>query len=223
MNDADAFEHDDAAYVMGLLSTSERAAFETHLKTCAACAERVRTLTPAGNALGSLTAADLLALDDIADEPMPDTLLPGLLRRAGVRQRRQRQFTTGVSALAAASLVSLAVVVWPSGGTAAATRPLAMSAVSATPLHATAVVSDLKWGTRISLDCSYPDYEPKGTERAFGLTVVAKDGTSQLLGTWKVAAGQHTRFTSGTSLPASDISAVEITGSDGVALLSLKV
>ena len=223
MRDVDAFEHDDAAYVMGLLSAPERAAFETHLKTCAACAERVRELSPTAAALDRITADDLLVLGEAADEPMPDTLLPGLLRRAGLRRRRQRRFTTGVSAFAAACLVALAVVVWPSGGAVQEPRPQAMSALVATPLRATAALSKVRWGTRISLDCSYPDYEPRGTQRAFGLTIVAKDGTHQLLGTWTVAAGLHTKFTSGTSLSASAIRSVQITNSDGVALLSLNL
>ena len=223
MSDADAFEHDDAAYVLGLLSNSERAAFETHLMACAACAERVRELSSTADALEGISADDLLALGEVADEPMPDTLLPGLLRRAGVRQRRQRRFTTGVSAFAAACLVALAVVVWPSDGSSQAPRPQAMSALVATPLRATAALSPVGWGTRISLDCSYPDYLPRGTERAFGLTIVAKDGTRQLLGTWTVAAGVHTKFTSGTSLPASAIRSVQITSSDGVKVLSLSL
>ncbi len=223
MSDADAFEHDDAAYVMGLLSGAERVAFETHLKSCSDCAERVCNLSSTTEALAVLTAEALLALDESGDEPMPQSLLPGLLRRAGIRQRRQRRFTTGVSALAAASLVSLTVAVWPSGQPAAAARPVALSAVATTPLHATAALSEVRWGTRISLDCSYPDYLPQGTKRAFGLTVVAKDGTRQLLGTWTVAAGAHTRFTSGTSLPQTAIRSVQITRSDGVAVLSLNL
>ena len=223
MNHADAFEHDDAAYVMGLLSADERAAFETHLKTCVACAERVRRLDSTAGLLTDISADDLLALDTQADAPVPATLLPGLLRRAGVRQRRQRRLTTGLSSLVAASLVALAVVVWPAGSTSAGPPPLAMSAVVATPLRATAAVSNVGWGTRISLDCNYPDYEPRGTKRAFGLTIVAKDGTHQNLGTWTVAAGVHTRFTSGTSLPTTAIRSVQITSSDGTALLSLNL
>src|SRR5689334_19113870 len=116
MKSADPFEHDDAAYVMGILDADERRAFEAHLMVCDACAERVRALRTTAALLDQIDEADLVRLDAEA-EPVPDTLLPGLLRRAGVSRRRQRWITSGLSALAAACLIALAVIVWPSSGT----------------------------------------------------------------------------------------------------------
>jgi hypothetical protein len=231
MKHADAFEHDDAAYVMGMLSGDERAGFEAHLTTCDACSERVRQLTPMAGVLAGINAGDLLAVEAGLDpqgpahEPMPETLLPGLLRRAGVHQRRQRRLTTGISGLAVASLIALAVVVWPSGGgSSKPLAPTAMSALVATPLHATAAISDRKWGTQISLDCEYNGYVPAGPARtADGLTVIAKDGTRYHLGTWTVAAAVDTKFTSGTALPASAIRTIQITSSNGTPVLALNL
>jgi hypothetical protein len=231
MSHADAFEHDDATYVMGLLSDAERAAFEAHLTTCDACAERVRQLAATVDLLAGISLDDLLAfdVDDSADPPradggpMPDTLLPGLLRSAGVTRRRQRWVTAGVTGLAAACLIALLVVVWPSASTPKTTHPQAMSALVATPLRATAAISHTEWGTRISLDCNYR-YAPAGTARfSYQLIVVATDGTRHNLGSWTVAVGVHTKFTSGTALSDSAIRSVQVTSSDGTPLLSLDV
>ena len=37
--------HDDAAYVLGALSSAERAAYQEHLATCAECTQAVRRLS----------------------------------------------------------------------------------------------------------------------------------------------------------------------------------
>jgi hypothetical protein len=227
----DAFEHDDAAYVLGLLSDTERVAFESHMRSCDACTERVRTLAATTDLLAKVSEEDLLALGDAdslafsgtVEAPMPDTLLPGLLRRAGVARRRQRWISTGVVGLAAASLIALVIVVWPSAGSAAAPAQ-AMSVLRATPLRATAAVSDTDWGTRVILDCDYYGDVPAGVTRGqYGLTVVGKDGSRHSLGTWTVAAGAHTKFTSGTALPSAAIRSIEITRGDGIPLLALNL
>jgi len=224
MSAPDPFEHADAAYVLNLLSDPERVAFETHLQTCDACAERVRRLQLPATLLTTIDADDLLAVGDDPGGPMPDTLLPGLLNRAGVVRRRQRWITTGLSGLVAACLIALAVLVWPSGSSAPAPHPLAMAAVTATPLRATADVSSQSWGTKISLDCDYVGYAqaPAGGW-AYNLKIITKDGTAQDLGTWRVTASEHTRFSSGTQLPKDAIRTVQITTVAGTPVLSLNL
>ena len=115
-DDIDPFEHDDAAYVLDALSEPERETFEAHLATCAACTVRVNTLAATSTLLADLTADDLAEPD-----PQPDTLLPGLLRRAASSRRRQRWLISGLSGLAAACLIALAVTVWPTSHPAAST------------------------------------------------------------------------------------------------------
>jgi hypothetical protein len=225
--DADPFEHDDAAYVMGLLTGDDLAAFERHLTTCQACRERVADLRPTAGLLTELNSEDFLdALTaDTAPGPMPDTLLPGLLRRAGIRRRRERWLTTAISGLAVASLVALVFAIWPSSGSGSGGgNPQALRALVDTPLHASAAVTSVSWGTRISLDC---DYEGSGAAQAngvsYGLTVVADDGSRHSLGTWTVAPGRHTKFTSGTSLPDSTLRTIEIVNNTGKPVLSLSL
>ena len=157
---------------------------------------------------------------------MPDTLLPGLLRRAGIRRRRERWLTTAISGLAVASLVALVIAIWPNGGSGSGGdgNQVALRALVNTPLQASAAVTSVSWGTRISLDCQYGAAAPTGpTNATYGLTVVAKDGSRHTLGTWSVAPGKHTMFTSGTSLPDSSLRTIEITNESGAAVLALNL
>jgi hypothetical protein len=217
----DAFEHDDAAYVMGLLSSDALDAFEAHLTTCKSCQRRVEQLRPTAGLLAGLNAADLTEeVPEQVPEPMPETLLPGLLRRAGVRRRREHWLAAGISGLAVASLVALVIAVFPGGSSAGNGHPQALTALVNTPLRATAAVTSTSWGTRISLDCDY--YGSAGAGKSYALTVIAKDGSRHSLGTWTVASGRHTKFTSGTALPDSALRAIQITSSNGTPVLGLE-
>jgi anti-sigma factor RsiW len=220
MISADPFEDSDAAYVLGMLSDTEREAFEAHLATCDACTERVHQLTRTADLLSDLTEADLLAADDDG-APLPDTLLPALLRQAGVARRRRRTITFGLSGLVAACLIALAVAILPSSSTTA--RPQAMTAVTTTHLQATAAISERQWGTEITLDCNYPGSTSARTPDSYELTVISDDGMRHSLGSWTVAGGSHTKFTSGTALTPSQLRTVQITRIDGAPVLSLNI
>ncbi|HEX4015474.1 MAG TPA: zf-HC2 domain-containing protein [Frankiaceae bacterium] len=225
MSELDAFEHDDAAYVMGLLSDDDLAAFEAHLITCEACRRRVAQLQPTAGLLAAVDAQDLmdaLAPDPVPPSPLPETLLPGLLRRAGVQRRRQRWLSAGISGLAVASLVALVIAVWPAGSGGSGGSQQALTALTDTPLRASAAVTSVSWGTRISLDCDYYGLAQNAAKGAsYALTVVAKDGSRHVLGTWTVAPGRHTKFTSGTALPDSDLRSIQITRNNGTPILGL--
>jgi Putative zinc-finger len=215
----DPFEHDDAAYVLNALSEPERAAFEAHLATCAACTGRVNALSATSVLLADITAADLAEPD-----PEPDTLLPGLLRHAASARRRQRWFVNGLGGLAAACLIALAVAAWPTSNASQPSRPpapQAMSALTASPLHATATVTDRNWGTQINLDCRYTGYGDASTRLTYALRVVDRAGVTHDLGTWTLRPGADTTFTSGTALQRDQISSIEITRPNGTPILQL--
>lgn len=208
----DRFVHDDAAYVLGALSPQEQADFEEHLRTCPDCAARVRELA---------ILPDLLAgvpLDEV-DADVPDTLLPGLLRRARSERRRRHWVTGGLTGVAAACLIAMVVAVWPSSPAPSPHRQ-AMVAVVASPIRATAALADQPWGTEISLDCSYSGTAVP-SDWVYGLTVIDRAGTSHRLGTWTLVAGQDTRFPSGTALHRNQIARIEITAPDGSPILQL--
>jgi hypothetical protein len=213
----DPFEHDDAAYVLGALSGLEREVFEAHMGTCAACTARVNDLAGASTLLASITAADLAEPD-----AEPETLVPGLLRRAASARRRQRWLVNGLGGLAAACLIAVAVAVWPTSQVSDQSPPQAMSAVIATPLHATAALEDRKWGTQINLDCRYIGDGDASTRLTYGLRITDDAGITHELGTWTLQPGIDTTFTSGTALLRDQITSVEIIRPNGTAILQLK-
>lgn len=215
MTTLDPYAHYDGAYVLGALSDDERADFERHLLTCTACTERVRELTPLPALLAGVPAS---AYDDHDDEP-PSTLLPGLLKRVRAERRRRHLLTAGLAGLAAACLVALVIAVWPSShpaGNSPAPQPQAMTALIASPVHATALLRDVKWGTQIRLTCRYDEFE-EGID--YQLIVVDKQNVSHEAGSWALA-GTVTNFTGGTSLSRNQISKIEVTW-NGQAILQL--
>src|SRR6185437_695542 len=111
----------------------------------------------------------------------------------------------------------LVFALWPSGSTSSGGTPQALTALTNTPLHATASVTGVSWGTRISLDCQYGTGQGGQPGAMYALMVVAKDGSRHSLGTWTVVTGHHTQFTSGTALPDSSLKTIEITNSSGKA------
>ncbi len=216
---SDPFELDDAAYVLGLLSDDEKAAFEAHLASCAACTERVRQLAGLPSALAGLTERDL---DEPVLPPVPDLLLPALLRQATTAGRRRRWVVGMLTGVAATSLVALVLVISllvraPHAGV----RAVAMTAVTATPLTATAALEDVPWGTRIELDCRYSVGGSGSSDVTYGLQAVDRDGVVHDLGTWTAHAGAAVTFTSGTALARADLAAVQITLLDGTPVLRL--
>lgn len=219
MRTVDQFEHDDAAYVLNMLSESERTLFETHLATCSACAGRVNALAATSALLADITAADLA--DPVRE---PDTLLPGLLRRAAAARRRQRWLVNGLGGLAAACLIAIAVAVWPTSHASQPSHepaPQAMSALTASPVHATAAVTDRTWGTQISLDCRYTGHGNASTRLTYALQITDRTGITHDLGTWTLQPGTDTIFTSGTALPRGQIGSIEITRPNGTPILHL--
>lgn len=205
MTTVDPFARDDAVYVLGALSSDERAAFEHHLATCPECTERVRELAPMPALLAGVPPS---AYRDYEEDP-PAHLLPYLLSRVRFEQRRRRWLTTGLAGLAAACLVALAVVIWPSSSGTSAPRPQAMSALVSSKVHATAALSSVPWGTKIDLVCEY--YTKDAREWDYQLVVLDKDNVAHPAGSWKLVPGKVVHFTSGTSLARDQISKVQVT------------
>lgn len=212
---SDPFEHLDAAYLMGALAEDELIAYEAHLPGCAACRAR---LDEARSVIPYLIAGDETLLDD--EPPFPDTLLPRLLaqgRRTTIRRR------VAVSVIGAAAAVVLLVVAF---GVAAPDRstPEAhpMLALHDSPITATAALRPTAWGTEITLNCGYVHGSAIPAGYRYGLVVHGRNGTTSQLGTWALNDGRAITFTAGTALPVGQIQSVDITDTDGTALLELK-
>lgn len=217
----DPFEHDDAAYVLGALEPPERAAFEAHLATCPACQQRVAEARETVQLLGPRPAAgfaDLGVFDDPA--PAPDTLLPGLLRKARTQRLRRRGLAAGLAAVAAACAIALAVLLWPSRSPAVP-APQALSAVRPNPVTASAALVSRAWGTEIDLSCKYA--ERLESYRQYNLVIIDSSHHSHSVGSWRLGPDHAIHFTSGIAVPRSEISLVQITLPDGTPILELRV
>jgi hypothetical protein len=220
----DQFAQFDAAYVLGALPDADRIAFEDHLRTCRSCTQAVEALRPVTMLLASASPTAFEA-PGAPDAPAPE-LLPALLRALNARRRRRRVGLAVVSGLAAACLVlATALIVGlnrPRHATATTGHAVAMTAVLPTPIHATAAVTRVSWGTQISLRCTYGSGSAYPAGATYRLVVTDRHGTAHILGDWRVVPGAVTTYESGTSLPPADIASVTITTNNGLAVLSLQ-
>jgi hypothetical protein len=225
--------HDDAAYVLGALSPADRRVYEEHLRECPACQASVRSLAGLPGLL-ALTTEDAVT----GTQPvLPPALLPGLLHRAE-RARRRRGWL--LSGLVAATAVLLVAVVWviarpddaqiagPETGTGAPTgasaTPSAVSdetvplaQVMPGPMTATLELDDRRWGTAITVVCSYD--EAMRNSVAYDLAVVDTNGTVTSAGSWSGVPGVTARVPVATSVPRDKISSFEIRLGDGRTIL----
>jgi anti-sigma factor RsiW len=215
----DPFEHADAAYAMGALDPQEAADFEEHLRTCPACRARVEEARASTALLGAASAADFLGPDLAEAEPMPDTLLPGLLRRARRERNRRTILAAGIAAVVAACLVAVAFLAWPSSDTSSEPSRQAFAAVRPSPVSASAELVAKTWGTEIDLKCKY-EHEVDESH-PYGLRVIDKDGLEHGAGSWSLGPGTTITFTGGTSVQRDQIARVQITRTDGTPILQL--
>jgi hypothetical protein len=223
----------DGSYVLGSLSPAERQEYEKHLATCKDCARSVRELA---GLPGLLARVDPVVLEPPpAMEPVPETLLPSLVRQ--VQRSRRRRLYASVG-LAAAAAVAVGVVVVQGVGNEnppAATPPVPspsattpagqeMRALHHAPVTATLAFTSVKWGTKLDLTCSYKptrsEYQlPRSV--TYGLFVLNRDGSAEQVGTWRALDGRTMRLTAGTAASRKDIESVEVRTTDGRPVLKL--
>jgi hypothetical protein len=218
--------HEDAAYVLGALSSAERAAFQEHLAGCAECTQAVRRLS---GLPGLLSRVSLDVLEEpTPEEPVPDTLLPALVAEAR-RHERRRSWTIAVAAAAAAIVLTGGGLVL--GGVlsgeeapppAAAQEP--MEPVADIPVTAEVGITEVDWGTRIDVTCSYPEPESgQARDWPYALVVRTREGGTERVASWVAKPGRTFNVSGATASPADDIETVEIQTLDGQPLLRLQV
>jgi hypothetical protein len=243
-------DHEDGAYVLGALSPEDRLAFERHLPDCPECAQAVRELA---GLPGLLARVPVEMLDPEREPtPVPDTLLPTLVRRIRRSQRRRTWITTGLVAAAAVIAVG-AVGVATLGGddgdgtpvavptvttTATATEtttvtptptaaptaaPVLMTPVGSEPISGWLSLTQVAWGTRLDLECSYAeksdDYQGPGWT-TYTMYVRTSDGMERVA-SWKAEPGKTMRLSAATSADVGDITDVEVRTADGKRVLRL--
>ena len=231
------FAHDDAAYVLGALAPGERLEFEKHLADCDDCTRAVQELAGLPGLLGRVNASVLE--HPLADEPVPDTLLPALSREV-VRGRRRRALAVAGLAAAVVAVVAVGAPIVanqtdhgdersPSVSTPS-TEPgdivtRAMAPVGQAPVEATLGLEQVKWGTRLLLTCSY---EPKSVEYNlpaavdYTLFVRTRGGTTEQVGSWRSIGGTTMHLAAATSSNRGDIESVEVRTPSGRVVLRLR-
>ena len=229
----------DAAYVVGALAPADRREFEEHLADCAECRRAVAELMPAVGLLSRLTAEEAERIDSIDsidsgsevhapddapadardDEGRPAEILS--LARERSRRRRRTRF---IVLIAAAVLVIAAVAVPFTVSTflRPAVESFALQSVVEIPLEASVRLTSVDWGTRIELDCRYPDAPGSDPDDSwtYALAVVDAAGEASTVSTWRAGPGSTARLSAGTALDVDDIRGVEIRSMSGTVLMS---
>jgi hypothetical protein len=188
----------------------------------------VRELAGLPGLLARVDPAVLTA--EAGDEPVPATLLPGLVRRVRRTQRR-RLFATGGLAAAAAAMVALGSVAATGGldsgaptGHNAVALPVGQSMlpVGQVPVRANLAFTSVLWGTRLDLTCSYGGGE-YGTPPAqtYIMVVRTRDGHVQQVASWRSLPGRTMRLAAATATGRREIASVEVRSSDGRPVLKL--
>jgi hypothetical protein len=221
--------------VLGALSAEDRAAFERHLPTCPDCARQVRELA---GLPGLLARVPVEIVDpEQPPQPVPDTLLPALVRRVRRTQRRRTWITTGLVAAAAAVAVgavgvatlggdddaNLGAGATPSAGpTTAASEP--MQPIGAEPISGWVSLTQVGWGTRLDLTCSYAAeadaYHDEGPP-TYTMYVTRTDGSTEQVASWKGLPGKTMHLAAATAADADDVASVQVRDSDGDPVLEL--
>lgn len=207
----------DSAYVLGALSPAERHEFEQHLETCEICTRNIAELAPMPGLLARLAPERAAALVDDPDGAAAmgsrDDLLEAVRQKDRRRRARRNRFWLGAVAAAAAFVVLAIVVPMNIPQPAAAKETVSFESVKEIPLSATATLTQVKWGTRIELDCRYGDDTgvdaPEGGW-PYSLVVIDHDGTRSEVSSWRAAPGAAARLAAATALDLDDIASLEI-------------
>lgn len=231
-----AFEHDAGSYVLGALSPDERVAFERHLSQCDGCAREVRELAGLPGLLARIPV-EVLDPDELP-LPVPDTLLPTVVRRIRRTQRRRTWVAGGlVAAAAVVALSAVGVAVHETDADPTPTAAPSATATTATPVPLLPVgtqavsgwvsLTQVGWGTRVDLTCSYSEpgrsgYPGGETPPTYTMYVTKTDGSTEQLATWKGLPGKTMHLAAATAVAPADITNVVVRAADGHPVMELK-
>ncbi|GAA4754894.1 hypothetical protein GCM10025783_30010 [Amnibacterium soli] len=179
------------AYVLGGLTSHDRARFEDHLTSCARCRNELAA-TAGIPALLRLTASTTATGVDVPIHTVSR-------RRAHPRRRRI------AIAVVAAAAVAAVVTVFALLGPGTAHPDATFTATGRTAVSGSAVFEPKPWGTAIELDLA--NLPRNGT---FTLQVRSRTGTTERAATWSGTTRARIQVTAATSIPSSDIAALQI-------------
>ncbi|HTH88717.1 hypothetical protein [Mycobacterium sp.] len=219
----------DAAYVLGALSLDDRRTYEDYLATNPARAAELTDLAGMPGILNALSRDEAVALTNLAGAPpiadRPDNIA-SLAHAAARRQQRSRRTWLAAAVASAAALVIaggvVGATVFPQS--APPTQTVAMQAMQPTPrggLTAQLAVTEKKWGTELNWACQYTKDWSRNVD-SYDIVVTTHDGQQKVVGSWKPAGDEATGLSAATSIPASQISTVDIRESGSNEPLAVK-
>lgn len=217
-----AFADWDAGYVLGALTPADRRAYEMHLEECERCRDAVAELA----SMPGLLSRARPVVEAFDEQPLLVGPPPDMVHRVTRRRQRQRTIRTrivlGVTAVAAAVAIAIAVPL-------AIVRPpapavsVALAAVEESTMTAKVGLTDVAWGTRISMECDYPAGESWGGQDgpwSYTLVVIDEEGRSSQLSTWNAVPGKAIQLDAGTALALDEIASVEVRSGAGETILA---
>lgn len=217
--------HDDAAYVLGALSSAERAAYEQHLATCSFCREAVADLSRVPDMLDRLDADEFARLLDPAMTDRPPERSYSV---ASPAPAKSKTFSVRlVSTFAAALLIAViggGATLWllnrPEPGSAATGPAVAMAAVDApSPISANIRLTGTAGGTKIEMVCRYGANEKPYT---FRLIAYGPDDQSEQLGSWMAHPGAEFRMPASTHFSLESLDRLDLVRSDNKVMLTYR-
>jgi hypothetical protein len=228
------FEHDAGSYVLGSLSPQERVAFERHLSVCDGCTRAVREFA---GLPGLLARIPVEVVDpEQLPAPVPDTLLPGAVRRAR-RSQRRRTWVAGGLVAAAAAVAAVAVGISVAGSddepapSASPVSPTTAAPLELRPVGSSSVsgwvsLTSVGWGTRVDLTCEYRNpavggYDHEDRVPTYTMDVRTTDGSTEQVASWKGLPGKKMHLAAATAAARDDIVEVVVRSADGTPVLEL--
>jgi len=204
------------AYVLGALDDRERDRVDDHVAACDQCRAELEALIPVRSYLARMSPEELRALESQAAPPVA---LHARLRTA-VRAERRRARRRRVAAVAAlAAVVALGFAGWRA---AEERRPAPAPVASATTaadgaragVHATVAATPRAWGTelRVRLSGAAPGERCR-------LVARARDGSTEVAGTWWTTYSGSADVTGAAAIPAADLVALDVVTAAGQRLI----
>jgi len=233
-------EHDDGAYVLGALSPSERAEYESHLATCSFCREAVADISALPDLLSRLDAKEFAKLLDptlTSGEGHPGaslrdwatsewaTLAPEAKRRKKGKTFRVRVLSTAAAGVLVA-LGAVGVLAWTRDNAAPAAPPsgpaIAMTALpGSSPVAASVRLTSSNGGTKVDLLCNYSSAATR--PYTFRLIGYGPDAEKEQLGSWQASPGAEFSMSAVTHFGRGSLSRLELVQYDGKVLLAYDV
>jgi hypothetical protein len=217
--------HDDAAYVLGALSPTERAAYERHLATCSFCREVVADLSRVPGMLDRLDADEFAKLLDptltAAPHGRPSTLAAAPPARPSTFSVR---LLSTVVALLLIVVLGGGATLWlmdrPATGGGLTGPAVAMSAVDVqSPISANIRLTGTAGGTKVEMVCRYAESEKPYT---FRLVAYGPDDQNEQLGSWMAHPGAEFRMPGSTHFSVESLDRLDLVRSDGKVMLTYR-